>query len=187
MYHVLSSRGEALMDSRENKAPPDPKRVIAGRQAAVDGFAHQHIVVGILMKRYHNVSLVDLPLSPYDLIIVRKIGEAEEIIRAQVKTATKTIKFTGGARGGADRITLRGVKEYTQSTKLSDVIIGIKPNGEKQFDLYFIPTFLVEELAQGGISIKKAEPFKNNYEFLDKCKEKEFIHQKAVELGILKG
>lgn len=32
-----------------------------GRQASVDGFAHEHIVVGILMKKYQNVSLVDLP------------------------------------------------------------------------------------------------------------------------------
>ena len=41
-----------------------------GKQASVDGFAHEHIAVGILMKRYQNVSLVDLPLSPYDIIIV---------------------------------------------------------------------------------------------------------------------
>lgn len=39
-----------------------------GRQASVDGFAHEHIAAGILMKRYQNVSLVDLPLSPYDII-----------------------------------------------------------------------------------------------------------------------
>ncbi len=44
-----------------------------GKQASVDGFAHEHIAAGILMKKYQNVSLVDLPLSPYDIIIVRKI------------------------------------------------------------------------------------------------------------------
>jgi hypothetical protein len=32
-----------------------------GKQAAVDGFAHEHIAAGILMKRYHYVSLVDFP------------------------------------------------------------------------------------------------------------------------------
>ena len=38
------------------------------------------------MKRYQNVSLVDLPLSPYDIIIVRKTKSGvEEIIRVQVK------------------------------------------------------------------------------------------------------
>ena len=32
-----------------------------GLQASVDGFAHEHIVAGIMMKRYQNVSMVDLP------------------------------------------------------------------------------------------------------------------------------
>jgi len=30
-----------------------------GRQASVDGFAHEHITTGILMKKYQNVSLRD--------------------------------------------------------------------------------------------------------------------------------
>ncbi len=51
-----------------------------GRKASVDGFAHEHIVVGILMKKYQNVSLVDLPLSPYDIIIVFKDSEKKETI-----------------------------------------------------------------------------------------------------------
>ena len=42
----------------------------SGRQAAVDGFAHEHIAAGLLMKKYQNVSLVDLPLSTFDIIIV---------------------------------------------------------------------------------------------------------------------
>jgi hypothetical protein len=33
-----------------------------GGPASVDGFAHEHIAAGILMKKYRNVSLVDLPL-----------------------------------------------------------------------------------------------------------------------------
>lgn len=68
-----------------------------GKQASVDGFAHEHIVCGILMKKYQNVSLVDLPLSTYDIIIVFKDSSGKEhIIRAQAKTATKSISFTGG-------------------------------------------------------------------------------------------
>lgn len=35
-----------------------------GRQNSVEGFANEYIAVGILMKRYQNVSSVDLPLSP---------------------------------------------------------------------------------------------------------------------------
>ena len=99
-----------------------------GRQASIDGFAHEHIVVGILMKKYRNVSLVDLPLSPYDIIIVRpdkNLGR-EDIIRAQVKTVSGgSIRFTGGGRGGVDREYKSGVKEYTQSTATSDVVIVV--------------------------------------------------------------
>lgn len=71
-----------------------------GLQASVEGFAHEHIVAGILMKKFKNVSLVDLPLSPYDIIIVFKEEDGkEDIIRAQVKTAKKSLSFIGGTRG----------------------------------------------------------------------------------------
>jgi len=90
-----------------------------GRQASVDGFAHEHIVAGILMEKYQNISLVDLPLSTYDLIIVRKDAkDKEDIIRAQVKTAKNSVSFTGGSRGGVDREYKSGVKTYTQSPSL---------------------------------------------------------------------
>ncbi len=55
------------------------------------------------MKHYGNVSLVDLPLSPYDIVIVRHTQQGEDIIRAQVKTAQKSISFISGSRGGVDR------------------------------------------------------------------------------------
>ena len=100
-----------------------------GRQASVDGFAHEHIVVGVLMKRYQNVSLVDLPLSPYDIIIVFKEKDGtENIIRAQVKTATKSISFTGGSRGGVDRTYKSGIKEYVLFMG-SDIVFGSETSG----------------------------------------------------------
>ena len=75
-----------------------------GRQASIDGFAHEHIALGILMKKYANASLVDLPLSYYDILVVLKNSREEEnFIRCQVKTAKKSISFTGGTRGGKDR------------------------------------------------------------------------------------
>lgn len=158
-----------------------------GRQASVDGFAHEHIVVGVLMKRYQNVSLVDLPLSPYDIIIVFKESDGtENIIRAQVKTATKSVSFTGGSRGGVDRSYKSGVKEYVQSTIHSDVIIGIHPLGKDSFELYFIPTFLVEYFNQKSISINKIAPLKNNYEILENCKNQKFILEKCRKCGIIK-
>jgi len=157
-----------------------------GLQASVNGFAHEHIVAGILMKRYKNVSLVDLPLSPYDIIIVfKKPDGKEDILRAQVKTASNRISFTGGTRGGVDRMYISGVKEYKQSTKTSDVVIGLHPRGLDSFDLYFIPTILIERLSQKSISLNKVESFKNNYEILEKCKDKAFLIAKCKDYRII--
>lgn len=157
-----------------------------GRQASVEGFAYEHIAAGILMKRYKNVSLVDLPLSPYDLIIVfkDKLGN-ETIIRAQVKKASHSISFTGGTRGGVDRTYKSGVKTYIQSTTTSDVIIGVHPLNEDSFELYFIPTILVEKLKQKSISLSKIENLKNNYTFLERCKDFKFIIKKAKKYSLL--
>lgn len=159
-----------------------------GRQASITGFAHEHIVAGILMKRYHNVSLVDLPLSRYDLVIVRiKEDGTEDFIRAQVKTATRRISFSGGMRGGVDREYKSGVKEYIQSTKISDVVIGVNPIEEVAYDLYFVPTILVEKLGQKSISLNKIQRLKNNYEFLEICKDYEFVIRRSEEYGIISG
>lgn len=157
-----------------------------GRQASVDGFAHEHIAAGILMKRYQNVSLVDLPLSPYDIIIVRKTADdSEDIIRAQVKTAKQSVPFTGGGRGGVDREYRSDVKTYTQSTATSDIVIGVHPAGDNAFELYFVPTILIEELNQKSISINKIRDLKENYFILENCKNKEIIIEKCREYGIL--
>lgn len=157
-----------------------------GLQASVNGFAHEHIVAGILMKRYQNVSLVDLPLSPYDIIVVFKDPDGKEnILRAQVKTAKDNISFTGGTRGGVDRKYISGVKEYKQSTKTSDVVIGLHPRGPDSFDLYFVPTILIEQLGQKSISLRKIASLKNNYEILEKCKNRDYVVTKCNEFGIL--
>jgi len=157
-----------------------------GRQASVEGFAYEHIAAGILMKKYQNVSLVDLPLSPYDLIIVFKNEKSSEyIIRAQVKKARKSISFTGGTRGGVDRSYRSDVKTYVQSTKTSDVIIGVHPLDDNYFELYFFPTILVEKLNQKSISILKIKQFKNNYFFLENCKKYDLIIKEAKKLGFI--
>ena len=157
-----------------------------GKQASIDGFAHEHIVAGILMKKLQNVSLVDLPLSPYDIIIAfKKEDGSEEIIRVQVKTARKSISFVGGTRGGVDRKYLSGVKEYVQSTVTSDVVIGIHPLGDDSYELYFVPTILIEKLNQKSISTSKISQLKNNYEMLKRCKDKDFVIKKCKEYGII--
>jgi hypothetical protein len=157
-----------------------------GRQASVDGFAHEHIVCGILMKKYQNVSLVDLPLSPYDIIIVFKNESNEEIIiRAQVKKAKKSLSFRGGTRGGVDREYKSGVKTYIQSTKTSDVVIGYKAISESEGELYFVPTILIEKWETGSKSLRIIGRLRNNYEILEHCKDYEFVLNKAKELKLI--
>ena len=156
-----------------------------GRQASIDGFANEKIVCGLLMKRYGNVSMVDLPLSPYDIILVNKLPDgSENIIRIQSKTASKSVSFTGGGRGGVDRIYKSGVKTYVQSPELSDCIVGIHfEDGEPV--LYFVPTLLIAELGSKSISLNKIKLLRNNYEMLEKCKDRDFVLEKAKRYGIL--
>lgn len=156
-----------------------------GRQASIDGFANEKIACGILMKRYGNVSLVDLPLSSYDIIVVRKMSnDTEDIIRVQSKTAKRGISFVGGSRGGIDRTYKSGVKTYTQSPKHSDCILGIHfRNGEPE--LYFVPTILVNELNQKSISLGRIQDLKNNYEMFENCKNRKYVISKARRYGII--
>jgi hypothetical protein len=160
------------------------KREKRGRQASISGFAHEHITAGILMKRYGNVSLVDLPLSPYDIVIVYKKEHGEDIVRAQVKTAQDNLPFTSGSRGGVDRVYVSDVKTYTQSTETCDVVIGLHPHNGS-FDLYIVPTILIEALKQKSISLNKIEALKNNYDMLDNCKNSEYVISNAKKFGII--
>ncbi|MFN4073599.1 MAG: hypothetical protein ACK4G4_09340 [Thermus sp.] len=166
--------------SPEEKGHQDSEE--KGRQASVEGFANEYIAVGLLMKRYQNVSLVDLPLSTYDLIIARKNTDgSEDIIRAQTKTARKMISFVGGLRGGKDRQYKSDIKKYRQSTKTSDVVIGVKEEEPGKYVLYFVPTCLIEYLDQDSISLSKIECLKENYDILENCKNRDFVIQKYRE------
>jgi len=156
-----------------------------GRRASIEGFANEKILCGILMKKYGNVSLVDLPLSPYDIIIVRKLASgSEDIIRIQSKTARKSVSFIGGSRGGIDRTYKSGVKTYIQTTKHSDCVVGVHHEDNKT-ELYFVPTVLIEKLGKKSISLTKICKLKENYEILENCKNKSFVLKKAKEFKIL--
>jgi len=155
-----------------------------GRRGAVEGFANEHIAVGILMKRYQNVSLVDLPLSHYDIIIAIKQDDGrEDIIRAQVKTARDSISFVGGVRGGADRTYKSDVKKYRQDTTKADVVIGVHEIEQGKYVLYFVPTCLIEVLDQDKISIHRIELLRENYEMLEKCKDREYVLEKCRSIA----
>lgn len=157
-----------------------------GKKAAVDGFAHELILAGILMKRYLNVSLVNLPLSEYDILVVLKNENEEEIfIRVQSKTATKSVKFTGGTRGGIDRTYKSDVKKYIQSPKTADVVVGVTPNEEGCYDLYIVPTILIHFFGTESKSINQLQALKNNFEMLERSKDHNFIITKAKQLGLI--
>jgi len=92
---------------------------------------------------------------------------------------------TGGTRGGVDREYKSGVKTYTQSPEISDVIIGLKPLENRAFDMYFIPTILIEIWGTKSKGLGTIEPLKNNYFILENCKSKDLILEKCKEYGII--
>lgn len=135
---------------------------------------------------WKNIGTSRWSIYLYDIIIVRKKeDDSEDIIRAQVKTAKQSVPFTGGGRGGVDREYKSDVKTYTQSTATSDVVIGVHPAGDNAFELYFVPTILVEELNRKSISINKIADLKENYDILENCKNRKVVIEKCREYGIL--
>lgn len=153
------------------------ERAARGRLAAATGFANESRLLGALLGRGYNASKVDLPHSTYDIVVEL----ANDIIRVQVKTvgSAGAVSFTGGTRGGVDRVSDTGVKRYVQSTETSDIVVGVEvrqSNGEAQVDFYFIPTLFIERLGQGSLSVNRIPASKNRWDLLDRCKDKEFVY-----------
>ena len=152
-------------------------RAAKGKTASAKGFANESRLLAALLERNFNASRVDLPHSTYDLVLEL---DATNIIRLQVKTVgpNERVSFTGGTRGGVDREYKSDVKKYIQSTKTSDVVVGvqsIQDNGDSRIDFFFIPTLYIEKLDQGSISIRKILAARNNWELLKKCKDEEYV------------
>jgi len=102
-----------------------------------------------------------------------------------VKTARTSVRFVGGTRGGVDREYKSGVKEYVQSRLTSDVVIAIRPVGEDSYELFFVPTILIEELGQKSISLRKIQALKNNYKMLERCKDYNYVIARCRAYGII--
>ncbi len=148
-----------------------------GMNASVKGFANENRLLGALLERGYNVSKVDLPHSSYDLVLEHQ----KDMIRIQVKTVGvgKSVSFTGGVRGGADREYKSDVKSYIQDTEKSDVVVGVlseKTNGDT-ITFYVFPTIMVEIWGTKSRSINKESHAKNKYEYIERCKDKEFVLQ----------
>jgi len=134
--------------------------------AALLGDAHEFLVTGILIRLGFDVGTMQVKGVAYDLWLFayenpngRKVS-----LRVQTKTASDSgsIKFTGGSRGGVDRIYIPHVKEYKYTTEHNDLIIGVDKH---TFDLYLIPTRFIEKWGKSR-SIRKMQALKNNWDIL---------------------
>ena len=154
--------------------------VTKGRLASAKGFANERRLLAALLERNYNASIVDLPHSTYDIIVEKN---STDMIRVQVKTvgSSGSVPFVGGVRGGVDRDYRSDEKSYTQSTKTSDIVVGVKSernNGDSQIDFFFIPTIYIEKLKQKSLSVKKIPQAKNDWDILNECKDREFVAKK---------
>lgn len=134
--------------------------------AALLGDAHEFIVTGILIRLGFDVGTMQVKGVAYDLWLLayEKPKERKVSLRVQIKTISEGggIKFTGGSRGGVDRIYLPKVKEYKYTTEHNDLIIGVDKN---TFDLYLIPTQFIEKWGTSK-SVGKLQALKNNWDIL---------------------
>jgi hypothetical protein len=139
---------------------------VTGKFAAILGDAHELIVTGLLIRLGFDVGVMQVKGVPYDLWIFayETPNGKSKPLRVQVKTISEggSVKFTGGSRGGVDRVYIPKIKEYKYTTEHSDLIIGVDKD---TLDLYLIPT---EFIAKWGTSrsISKLRPLKNNWNIL---------------------
>jgi len=133
------------------------------------GKAHEHITAGILMRLGFDYMSLDYQGKPYDGIVVaydknpKENKDAKEIfLRAQIRTADKSVSFIGGRRAGVNREYKSGVKEYKYTTEHSDLIVGVDKN---TLDLYLIPTRFISKWGNSR-SLRKVKKLKNNWDIL---------------------
>lgn len=155
------------------------------------GAAQELIASGFLMRLGFDVAVSNVKGGPYDLLITvytKGYGSQERIIRAQVKTCGKSVKFIGGIRAGADRTyaqkdTTKELvsKKYKYTTKDNDLIIGVQ---RSTCDMYLVPTVFLKHFGESK-STNKLAPLKNRWELLLNWNEK-FLERLFREIISLK-
>lgn len=133
------------------------------RFAATLGDAHEHVVLGLLIRLGLEVGKVDVSSTPYDLIVgafTKKSDGKKVFLKAQVKTIRDSLSLKGGSRGGKDRTYKSDVKTYKYTKDQTDLMIGIDRD---TLDLYIVPT-LVTEKFNSSVSKSKLQIFKNNWD-----------------------
>ncbi|MEM3486612.1 MAG: hypothetical protein QXI12_13450 [Candidatus Methanomethyliaceae archaeon] len=152
-----------------------------GAFAALLGEAHQYLVTGILMRLGFLVSVITVRAGTYDIIIPAfedfvRSPEKTVLLRAQVKTIKKSLRFIGGTRAGVDRIYIPGAKEYKYTAAHNDLIIGIDVN---TLDLYFLPTQFIYRWGK-SVSKNKLELLRNNVDILLNWNEDFLVRLKGM-------
>lgn len=136
------------------------------KHAALLGDAHELMVAGLLCRLGFEVGLLAAKGGAYDLWVIASQDNSHKIqpLRVQVRTVSSGggIRFTGGGRGGVDRIYLSDVKVYKYTEKDNDLIIGVKAD---TLDLYLLPTRYISAWGKSR-SVNQLQPLKNNWEIL---------------------
>lgn len=136
------------------------------KHAALLGDAHEMMVAGLLCRLGFEVGLIAAKGGAYDLWVIAFANSSRTIqpLRVQIKTISGggSIKFTGGTRGGIDRIYLSSVKEYKYTEADNDLIIGVKID---TLDLYLIPTRFISRWGKSR-SVNRLQLLKNNWDIL---------------------
>jgi hypothetical protein len=131
--------------------------------AATLGDAHEHIVLGLLIRAGFEVAKIDVTSTPYDLIVggyTNPTKENKKFLRIQVKTIRTSLTLKGGSRAGQDRTYKSDVKTYKYTTDHNDIMIGIDRDN---LDLYIVPTLITYKW-NSSISKSKLQIFKNNWD-----------------------
>lgn len=113
------------------------------------------------------VGVITVRGGRYDLIIpayedFAQDKEAVVLLRGQVRTIKKSLRFLGGLRAGTDRIYLPDVKGYKYTPKDNDLIIGVD---QATLDLYFVPTRYIDKWAN-SVSKGRIQALKNMFDIL---------------------
>ena len=146
-----------------------------GLSAPVTGAASEYFALGSLLLSYPDTMLASHATSAHDLIIHLDRGIN---IRTQVKTARSSIPLKGGTRGGADRADGHGKdKSFRYTSDRCDLIIGVQFSSFPHFDLFFLPSLVVDKLEQQSISINKISFTKNDIQIVEHCLDETYAEE----------
>ncbi|MDG2284204.1 MAG: hypothetical protein P8N43_01560 [Alphaproteobacteria bacterium] len=153
-----------------------------GKKDSIRGKANEYLALGALLPAYPNTMMSSNEQTAHDLIIHL---EKNKDVRVQVKTVSEknTISFMGGKRSGGDRQYISSVKEYRYSAKDTDLVIGVRGLSMGNFELFFIPSLVIDKIGQKSMSANKVEFTKNDLSIIKRCKGPDFAEVFLKQLG----